>query len=78
MSEVTKYVLVDVNDQPVGDVEYDHFPNARDAALARTANGEPTAVVERQFTYSDSELVWTPSGRTDWPPPDYSLAPMAW
>lgn len=60
-SDITRYVLVDQNDQEQ-DFEY------TDCQDAIAAAGTDHAVIERHYTYDDSELVWTPNGRDSWPP----------
>tara|TARA_Y100000310_G_scaffold200101_2_gene200106 strand:+ start:122 stop:316 length:195 start_codon:yes stop_codon:yes gene_type:complete len=59
---IRKYVLIDRDDQS-RDEEYDSFEDAK-AVAERTG----CAVVERQYEYADSELVWTPDGANTWPP----------
>ncbi len=64
MAEITKYVLVDANGNE-DDAEYDRFEDAKRAALT---TGEPTAVIERVYEYTDSSLVWASDGSRVWPP----------
>lgn len=64
MSRIDRYVLVDENDQSE-DFEYDTLDEARAAASKRD---EPMAVMARIYLYDDSELVWTSTGDTVWPP----------
>lgn len=61
MAEITRYVLVDRQDNE-GDWEYDKYDEAVKAA------GNDHAVIQRTYVYDDSELVWTPNGRDSWPP----------
>jgi hypothetical protein len=61
MSQIDRYVLVDRNNH-----EGDHEYETMDAAIADASSDH--AVVERQYTFSDSELVWTPDGGNTWPP----------
>lgn len=61
MSPINRYVLVDRNDQE-GDYEYDSLQDALSDA------DDDHAVIERTYTYDDSELVWTPDGGDQWPP----------
>lgn len=61
MSEILRYVLVDESDNEQ-DYEYEKFDEAVEAA------GSEMAVVQRTYTYDDSELVWTPNGKSTWPP----------
>lgn len=61
MSEILKFVLVDA-DGVEGDYEYDDCQEAIKSA------GTTHAVIQRTYTYDDSELVWTPNGRHIWPP----------
>jgi hypothetical protein len=63
MSTITKYVVVDERDQE-GDYEYDHLEQARAAAIG----AGNSAVIAREYEYSDSDLVWTPNGAMSWPP----------
>lgn len=64
MVEIHKYVIVDANDTSQ-DYQYDTLAEAKEAA----ANYEdPVAIIERLFTFEDSELVWTSTGDTVWPP----------
>lgn len=61
MAVINRYVLVDRNDFEQ-DYEYDSFDEAVAAA------GTTHAVIEREYEYSDASLVWTPNGRSTWPP----------
>lgn len=64
MSEIRKYILVDRNDEEVGDY-FDDFDAAKRAAAS------DCAVVAHVFEYADQELVWTPNGdQGSWPPDD--------
>lgn len=60
-AEILRYVLVDRDDNE-GDYEYTTLAEAKADA------GDDHAVVERTYTYDDSELVWTPDGSDTWPP----------
>lgn len=62
MASISRYVLVDRNDQEQ-DHEYEDYDEAVQAA------GDTHAVIEREYEYSGSSLVWTPDGRGTWPPP---------
>lgn len=62
MSTISRYVLVDANDNEQ-DHEYDDY-----AAAESAAEEQGCAVIERRYEYSDSELVWTPNGSLSWPP----------
>lgn len=64
MSEIVKYVLVNVADEYVGH-EMDSYQEARNAAEAES---EPHAVVQLTYEFSDSELSWAPNGGDVWPP----------
>lgn len=64
MTEICKYVIVDADDMSEG-YEYDTLSEAEGAAAKR---GEPVAIIERTYTHDDSELVWTSTGDTVWPP----------
>lgn len=61
MAEILRYVLVD-KDNNEGHNEYE------DMSMAIEAADDDHAVVERTYTYDDSELVWTPDGSNTWPP----------
>ena len=61
---IDRYVLVDKNDVEQ-DFEYTDYDEA--LAAARKYNGE-FAVIEREYIYSDSDLIWTPEGCDSWPP----------
>jgi hypothetical protein len=61
MSHISRYVLVSKGNQE-GDHEYEEYDEAVEAA------GDDHAVIERQYEYADSELVWTPNGGDTWPP----------
>lgn len=62
MSTILRYVLVDRTGHE-RDHEYEDYPEACADALEASC-----AVLERTYTYTDSELVWTPSGGSTWPP----------
>jgi hypothetical protein len=64
MSEICKYVIVDADDVSE-DYVYDTLSEAKEAAAQRN---EPVAIIERTYTFEDSELVWTSTGDTVWPP----------
>ena len=61
---ITRYVLVNRDNQEQ-DTEYDEF--SYDEAVAE-AEKLGFAVIERHYTFDDSELVWTPNGSSSWPP----------
>jgi hypothetical protein len=61
MAHISRYVLVSKGNQE-GDHEYEEYDEAVEAA------GDDHAVIERQYEYADSELVWTPNGGDTWPP----------
>jgi hypothetical protein len=62
MSEILRYVLV--NEQDVeGDWEYSTFDEAKSDAQ-KTGH---LAVIQRTYTYDDSELVWAPNNADTWP-----------
>ncbi|MGI6797905.1 hypothetical protein [Gordonia sihwensis] len=61
MAEIRKYILVNINDEEVGDY-YDTLEEAKRAA------GRDYAVAAHVYEYSDSELLWTPNGDDRWPP----------
>lgn len=72
MASILKYVVVDKHDQEQ-DWEEDTYQEAVDEAERRaTATGDPWAVIEREYEYSDSALVYTTDqGHGDsisWPP----------
>lgn len=62
VSEILRYVLVDA-DNAEQEYEYDYYPDAEEAAI-----DQGCAVIQRTYTYDDSELVWTPDGADTWPP----------
>jgi hypothetical protein len=62
MSEICKYVIVDADDVSE-DYVYDTLSEAKEAAAQRN---EPVAIIERTYTFEDSELVWTSTGDTVW------------
>lgn len=68
MSEILKFVIVDENDVE-SDFEYNRVQDAIDEATRR---GGRLAVVQRTYTYDDSELVWTSDGSDVWPSDDGS------
>jgi len=62
MAAIRRYVLVD----KVGhaqDYEYADFTEAK-----WEAQHSGWAVIEREYEYIDSRLVWTPNGGDVWPP----------
>jgi hypothetical protein len=61
-AEICRYVLVDKSDVEQ-DYEYTRYDEAVEAA-----EKQDCAVIERKYTYDDSELVWTPDGSNTWPP----------
>lgn len=60
MSTITRYVLVGPDDIEA-DYEYTSCDDARQAARP------DQAILERTYTYDDSELVETPCGCQTWP-----------
>lgn len=65
MADICKYVIVDAQDVSE-DYEYDTLAEAEETAAKRD---EPVAIIERTYTFEDSELVWTSTGHDVWPPP---------
>lgn len=63
---ITRYVLeVNRNDGHgwyAEDHEYEWFDDAKTDAEERVANEERVRVIERRYTYDDSELVWGEAG----------------
>ena len=59
---ISRYVLVNRDNQEQ-DYEYESY----DDAIAE-AQDQDCAVIERTYSYDDSELVWTPDGSNHWPP----------
>jgi len=57
------YVLVDR-----GGVEDDYEYASMAEAVAEASRLGGYAVVEREYEYNDSSLVWTPDGEGTWPP----------
>ena len=58
--EINKYVKVNP-DGSEEDFEYDTMDEAVDSSDGTQA------VIERTYTFDDSELVWTPNGEDTWP-----------
>lgn len=68
MSTISRYVIVNDQDHEE-DHEYDSYDEAETDASARVAkHHERLAIIERQYEYTDSELVWTSTGADHWPP----------
>ncbi len=63
MASISRYVLVDDEDTEQ-DYEYEKFDEAK-AAAQKQGN---TAVIEREYEYTDSSLAWAPDGGQEWPP----------
>ena len=62
MSQISRYVLCDRLGVELG-YEYASYAEAElDAARWRCA------VIERMYSYTDSDLIWTPNGEDTWPP----------
>jgi len=59
---IDRWVLVDIDG-----IEEEHEYELYDEAEAE-ASRRHMAVVERHYTFDDSELVWTPDGGSRWPP----------
>ena len=65
---IDRYVLVDRND-----IEQDHeYPDCDEAIADARKHAGQFAIIERQYEYSDSELIWTPDGSDSWPPDNLS------
>lgn len=62
MSQLSRYVLCNKEGVEL-DYEYDNY-----ADVELDAGRWQCAVVERLYTYTDSELIWTPNGADTWPP----------
>jgi hypothetical protein len=62
VSEILRFVLVDRNNVEQ-DYEYTSFAEAKDQAVRQAC-----AVIQRTYTYDDSELVWAPNNADTWPP----------
>ena len=62
MATIERYVLVDRAGH-----EQDHEYVSMDEAVQ--AAGDTHAVIERHYTFEDSELVHTPDGSQTWPSP---------
>lgn len=63
MSVINRYVTIDRDGN-----ESDEYDTYREAlAAAESATG--LAIIERNYEYSDSSLVWTPDGGDTWPIP---------
>lgn len=65
MPEINKYVIVDA-DGNSDDAVYDTLQEAIEAIVT----DEPMAVEEHTYVWDDSELAWTSTGDTEWPPHD--------
>lgn len=63
MSEINRYVVLDVDGHQTSG-EYDTLDEAR-----QVAQRDGGAVEAHVYEWSDSELVWSPNGETEWPPP---------
>lgn len=63
MSEIRRYVIVDAENS-----EDDYEYNSPNEAIERAAKRGLTAVIARIYTFDDSELVWTSTGDSVWPP----------
>ena len=59
---LSRYVCVDTDDHE-HDILFDTYAEA--LAYAEQAG---CAVVEYEYEFSDSNLVWTPNGESTWPP----------
>ncbi len=70
MSNIRRYVLVDNKDNEQ-DYEFAYYQDAYDAARKQNM-----AVVARTYEYSDTELVWTPTGSDTWPDPTMTPEPV--
>lgn len=66
MGEILRYVLVDDRGTE-GDWEY---PTYAEAVIAACELEPVQAVIERTYTYSDSDLIFVPNGGQTWPPKD--------
>lgn len=68
MSAISRWVTEDVNREQ-GAYVFDNYREAVKSADALAANeGQPVAVIELEFEYSDSSLVYATDGSTVWPP----------
>ena len=63
MSEIRKYVIV-----TDGNVEDDYEYDDPNEAIEKAGKRGRTAVIARVYTFDDSELVWTSTGDSTWPP----------
>ena len=61
---ISRYVIVD-DDGVEEPWEYHCF---RDAQAEANLRSHPVAIVEREYVYDDSTLVWASDGSTVWPP----------
>jgi len=59
---ISRYVLVNPDDVEQ-DWEYTDYREAEEEARRLGY-----AVIEREYVYDDSSLVWTPDGSETWPP----------
>lgn len=62
---IYRYIVVDADNEQVRS-DWEDYDDAETAAGRLE---QPTAVVEREYTFSDSQLIWTSTGDDFWPPP---------
>ncbi len=69
MSTISKYTIANAEGEDEIDSVYDTFDDAKGRADLKAAQtGEPWAVIELEFEYSDSMLVYATDGSDVWPP----------
>ena len=61
---IERYITMNRANQE-GDIEYETLEEA-----IEEAKGIEGAVIEREYSYTDSQLVWTADGGNQWPPKD--------
>jgi len=68
MSTISRYLVVDAFDNHDTAVEYDNFKTAKaNAELAARCHGEPYAVLEVEYEFSYTSLVFATDGSDVWP-----------
>lgn len=67
LGNILKYVIVNENNVE-DEHEFDTLVEARGVAEVRSGLGERLAIIERQYAFEDSDLAWTSTGDTTWPP----------
>ena len=66
---ISKYDVIDATGESVAGT-FDHYDEAKRDADDRSSDTEMFAVIEMEFEYRDSALVYTTDGSNVWPPED--------